>query len=135
MAGPKPTLAEFGIHHRFETCGLFMILNWITNQICPVVEPETYLEAALIEAAAEAGAGLTPSALKSLSRSVADLSSISPDLMTSTADLMTGKVFKGEKFKRKMAKLKSGSQQTLITDHSQQSSVEDIPGYLFDVRI
>ena len=48
---------------------------------------------------------------------------------------MTLKVFKGEKFKRKMAKLKSGSQQSLITDHSQQSSVEDIPGYLFDVRI
>ena len=48
---------------------------------------------------------------------------------------MTLKVFKGEKFKRKMAKLKSGSQQSLITDHSQHSSVEDIPGYLFDVRI
>ena len=90
-----------------------------------MIEPSRLLEAALLEAATEAGTGLTPAAFKSLSKSVADLSTLTPpDLMKSTGDLMTGKVFK-----RKMKQLKSGSQQSLIPG-SGASSVEDLTSYV-----
>ena len=93
-----------------------------------MIEPDRFLEAALLEAATEAGTGLTPAAFKSLSKSVADLSTLTtPDLMKSTGDLMTGKVFK-----RKMKQLKSGSQQSLIPG-SGASSVEDLTSYVSHV--
>ena len=90
-----------------------------------MVEPDHFLEAALLEAATEAGSGLTPAAFKSLSKSVADLSTLSPDLMKSTGDLMTGRVA-SRMFKRKMGQIKSSSQQSLIPG-SAASSVDDLP--------
>ena len=97
-----------------------------------MVEPDHFLEAALLEAATEAGSGLTPAAFKSLSKSVADLSTLSPDLMKSTGDLMTGRVA-SRMFKRKMGQIKSSSQQSLIPG-SAASSVDDLPSAMQHVR-
>ena len=33
MAGPKPMLTEFGIHHRLESCGLITILFALLSDI------------------------------------------------------------------------------------------------------
>ena len=33
MAVPNPMLTEFGIHHGFEKCGLFLVVRWTFEEL------------------------------------------------------------------------------------------------------
>ena len=73
---------------------------------------------------------LTPAALKALSQSVMDLSSVSEmrDISKSTSDLMTGSLFKKKELARKIRHLTKGktsdSKSSLL--HSSAESVDTL---------
>ena len=94
------------------------------DQICPRVETEQFDADAALEVL---DSSLTPSALKKLSRSVMDLSTMSEmkELSKSTSNLMTGGITM-PKFKKIGKKLKSESKSSLLRSSADSLSTIDV---------
>ena len=95
-------------------------MPYIYIQICPEIEPETFDTDAALKVL---DSSLTPSALKKMSKSVMDLSTMSEmkELSKSTSNLMTGGISM-PKFKKKRPK--SDSKASLL--RSSQDSLSTI---------
>lgn len=101
-------------------------------KICPRVEPDHFDADAALEVL---DSSLTPSALKKLSKSVMDLSTMSEmkELSKSTSNLMTGGITL-PKFKMKK-RLKSESKTSLVRGSDESLATIDVNRAFYDLAV